>query len=152
MSTKVIAIGNILMGDDGIAIRILNSIKPVLDKYNVESFAAETDIDYVLSHIRNEDFIIILDALLASENDCNIGSAVIIPFEDYFNSYGKYTGITQHVLNIFKLIKINRIHIKGFIIGIKIKSIEFSPGISSYLEDNLSSVADNVLDIIIPQI
>lgn len=148
MSTKVIAIGNILMGDDGIAIRILNSIRPVLDKYNIESFVAETDTDFFLSEIYEEDFIIILDAFLASENDNNTGSTVIISFEEYFNSYGKYTGITQHVLSIFQLIRINRINIKGFIIGIKIKNIEFSPRISSYLENNLDFISDNVLDII----
>lgn len=148
MSTKVIAIGNILMGDDGIAIRVLNSIRPVLDKYNIESFAAETDTDFFLSEIHEGDFIIILDAFLAPENDNNTGSAVIISFEDYFNCYDKSTGITQHVLNIFQLIRINRINIKGFIIGIKIKNIEFSPRISTYLENNLDFICDNVVDII----
>ncbi|HWT26636.1 MAG TPA: hydrogenase maturation protease [Mobilitalea sp.] len=62
MSVKLAAIGNVLMGDDGIAIAIAKKIEPELNRMGIEVVYGETDVGYCISVVDASDDIIILDA------------------------------------------------------------------------------------------
>ena len=62
---KVFGIGNILLKDDGIGVRLARNIKRRVDKDNIneiEVFIGETDYLYCLENINDDEFIIILDS------------------------------------------------------------------------------------------
>lgn len=62
MSTKLLAIGNVLMQDDGIAIYLAKSLQAELEELGVEVIYGETDTWYGISQIKDKDRILILDA------------------------------------------------------------------------------------------
>jgi hydrogenase maturation protease len=59
MLIKCIAIGNRIMGDDSIGIRVTQEILPSLKKDKIEVIFGETDVDYALSKIEDGDFLFI---------------------------------------------------------------------------------------------
>lgn len=143
MAIKVIAIGNILMGDDSIGIRVLESIGDSLKSYGIEVIAGETDFQYCLSEINDDDYIIILDAAMLERQ---AGTITIIPLEEY-NCHKKYC--TAHSNSLLDFLYTYHKDIKGFIIGIEIEKISYDLNISRNLELLLEEISLNVLNTVI---
>lgn len=59
---KLIALGNVLMEDDGIAIYLAKEIEKELLEMGIEIIYGETDIGYCISSISEKDYLIVLDA------------------------------------------------------------------------------------------
>lgn len=49
MKNKVIAIGNILMGDDGVGIAVVEKIRHELEQDNIQVIIGETNFNYCAS-------------------------------------------------------------------------------------------------------
>ena len=62
MSIKCIAIGNRIMGDDSIGIKVLEELTTKLEKEKLEVIFGETDIEYALSKIEDSDLLFIIDS------------------------------------------------------------------------------------------
>lgn len=139
MKIKVIAVGNTLMEDDGIAIVVLEKLKEKLIKRNVEVIIGETDFGYCISSIDDGDFVLFIDAVYCGKKP---GEITVIPLEKYKYKKKYYT---QHSYSIFDLIKLYFKIINGYIIGIEIEEISFSYGLSSTLENNIDMISENVL-------
>jgi hydrogenase maturation protease len=67
MDIKAIAIGNPLMGDDGIALKVAEQLSDSLEKLGVEVIIGETDIDYCISRIDENDKLIVIDGSCRGE-------------------------------------------------------------------------------------
>jgi hydrogenase maturation protease len=139
MEPKVIAIGNILMKDDGIGIRVAETIKDNLEKCGLEVIIGETDFEYCISKIEEGDFIYILDA---SYSDKIPGEITVIPIENYRHEGKQYS---QHGYSFLNMIFLYYKDIKGYIIGIEISEIDYDLNLSDNLWSSLKEISENVL-------
>lgn len=139
MRIKVIAVGNTLMEDDGIAIVVLEKLKEKFIERNIEVIIGETDFQYCISSIQDGDFIFFIDAVYYGKKP---GEITVIPLEKYQYKKKYYT---QHSYSVVDLIKLYFKDVKGYIIGIEIGEISFSYGLSSTLENNIDIISENVL-------
>lgn len=144
MNIKVIAIGNILMGNDSIGIRAVKKIKSYLRAYGINTIIGETDFQYCISMINDGDFIFIIDAACVG---IELGDITVISLDEY--DYGIENCCTQHSCSLLNLINIYHKNIKGYILGIEVKDIVCSLNISSDLEKLLDSISFNVLNKIL---
>lgn len=140
MSIKVIAIGNVIMGDDGIGIRVLEKIRNRLEERGMECIIGETDFDYCISKISKEDFIFIIDAAYCGKN---IGDVTVFSFEEY--DLMKY-GISQHGICLYNMLPLGLRAVKGYIIGIEIKNVNFSILLTKEISDKLDDICENVIN------
>lgn len=147
MSIKVIAIGNCLMGDDGVGIRILEKIEGSLKEHGMKTFIGETDFEYCLSIINDNDFIFVIDAAILGKRS---GEITMISFDDYKFQTNDYTH-TQHLYSLLDLIHIYRKAVKGYVIGIEVeaKNINYSLKLSVNLEEALGDISLKVLNRIL---
>lgn len=139
MGVKVIAIGNILMGDDSVGIRVLKHIQSSLKAFGIKSFIGETDVQYCISIIEDNDFIFIIDAAMLGERT---GDVTVISLGEY--RYYKI-GYNQHSNSLLDMVYTYHKHIKGYVIGIEVKNIECSLDISTNLELSLEVISLNVM-------
>jgi len=138
MTIKCIAIGNRIMGDDSIGIKVLEKLEPQFTKENIEVVYGETDIDYALSKIDDGDILFIFDSTYFSKVP---GTLTFTPMEDAIMQKQVYS---QHQPSLISLLKTYKKSISGFIIGIEIKEIGFSLELSDTLERKLSKICDEV--------
>lgn len=142
---KVIGIGNLLMGDDGIALKIIDSIKRKVKQLDLEiqCIKAETDFDFALDNIDDGDFIFILDGMLM---DLESGQVIKVPLTQGKNLAADSLSI--HSISLLTLISQCNLIIEGFIIGIQVKEVKFSLEVSSELRDKFQQICDKVYTII----
>ena len=62
MNVKLIAIGNKLMGDDGIALLIAERLRTFFGENGIEVILGETDFEYCMDKVEEGGLILILDA------------------------------------------------------------------------------------------
>ncbi|WP_265210411.1 hydrogenase maturation protease, partial [Clostridium sporogenes] len=123
--------GNILMGDDGIAIEIAKNIQGFLKKNNIEVIIGETDFEYCLSNIKKDDFLFILDAGYYGKK---IGDITTLSLDNY-TSHKK--GYTQHSYSFIDLVKLYYKETKGYILAIEVSNIDYNLEISKELKANM---------------
>lgn len=146
MKVKVIAIGNVLMEDDGIGIEVLEKIKDKLKDKNIEVIIGETDAEYCISQIEDGDFIFIIDASCSEKPP---GTITVVNIKNY--SY-KRKYYTQHNYNVVDLIKLYNKSITGFVIEIEVSSVSFNFGLSFELQKKLDQVSSQVLKSILSKV
>ncbi|WP_278320954.1 hydrogenase maturation protease [Clostridium tetanomorphum] len=134
--------GNMLMGDDGVGISVGKNIKDKLKGKNIEVIIGETDFEYCISKIKDDDFIFIIDSII-SEKEC--GSITVIPMKDYIYNENLYS---QHGCNILTALNLYNKNIEGYIIAIEIEEIKFHFGITKSLEDKLGYISNDIVKII----
>lgn len=142
MSNKVIAIGNVLMGDDGIGVIVTEKIRDELEKMGLEVIIGETDVNYCISSINREDLIFIIDA---ADCNCRTGEIGVFTIKN-FNTLKK--GHTQHSFGVLELLKIYFPELNGYIIAIQIYNTSFKLGISNVLEENIEEIGKQIVNII----
>lgn len=142
MAVKVISIGNILMGDDGVGIRVGERIKYYLEDRNIEIITGETDFQYCVSKIQQGDFLFILDAAITGKEP---GDITVIPIENYIYKGNLYS---QHGCSLITLINLYKKEVKGYIIAIEVQEIKFSLELSSLLQSKLNNITKEIIEII----
>ena len=140
MTIKVIAIGNTLIGDDSIGIRVLEKIESTLNISCIETYIGETDFLYCISAINDCDFIFIIDAAMLEKE---IGTINLIPLEEY--RFYK-NGYTQHSNSLLDLIYSYHKEVVGYAIGIEVDHIDYDLNLSKNLQLLLEDISLNVLN------
>jgi hydrogenase maturation protease len=144
MNTKVIAIGNPIMSDEGIAIKVAENLKQSFKTNNIEVIIGETDVDYCIDNIKEDDFLFIVDATYYGIVP---GSLTLIPLNKSIpyltDSY------SQHELSLINELKKNGNIPLGYIIGIEVDEIKFDPNLSVSLTKKFDKICSKVQHIII---
>ena len=142
---KIFGIGNILLGDDGVGVRVVEKIKEEIKNISedIDVIIGETDYLYCLNQIEEDDTIVIIDSTYL---DINPG------YVSYFdlkgcNKFIKYFN-SQHESNLVKSILIENLNIKGYLIGIEIDKVDFSLELSKAIKDNFYNICLDVLKYI----
>ena len=143
MGIKVIAIGNRIMGDDGVGIEVAEYLRGFFIENGLEVIIGETDIGYSLSRINAEDFVIILDA---SYKGGNIGDVSVIPLREAMSRREKF--YTQHQPNLIKWLYIYKIKVTGVVIGIEVKDVCLKLGLSPRIKEIFPEICMEVKKII----
>lgn len=139
MSMKVIAIGNTLMEDDAIAIEVARKIEEELLEKGIEVIYGETDFEYCISMVREEDYIFILDAAHFGKEP---GKVTFLPINNFvFNK----TGYTQHSYSFLDLLKLFYPDIQGVICAVEIHEVECGYGLSPRLQEKLKDISQEIL-------
>ncbi|WP_035288281.1 hydrogenase maturation protease [Clostridium sp. KNHs214] len=145
MVKKVIAIGNRIMKDDAIGILIGEELKDDLEKLDFEVILGETDVDYCLSFIDKEDFILILDCTLYGIQP---GKISILDIKGNNNFFEK--GYSQHQLSLVKLLNSYSMkNVTGYIIGIEGLDVSYGTELSKELLENFHNIKKQVFNKIV---
>lgn len=140
MSLKLIAIGNVLMKDDAIGIKVAEEIEIELLKLGVNVIYGETNIQHCISSIEKDDYIIILDSAYYGKS---IGEITI---EDIDKFTSKKVEASQHKYSFLDLLKLYYPNIKGIILGIEVEEIYLDIGLSNNLKKSFKSISNNILN------
>jgi hydrogenase maturation protease len=125
---KLIAIGNRMMKDDGIAITVVEKMMDKLKEQDIEVIIGETDYQFCFYSLRDDHFTIILDAASSGGEP---GSIHIYSLQEAIESYQK--GYSQHDISLLDLIGFYSKPSKGYLIAIEVKDIDFGVGLSETL-------------------
>lgn len=139
MSIKIIAMGNVLMKDDAIGIEVTKEIEEKLLEKNIEVIYGETDIQHSIFSIREDDYIIIIDAARFEKNP---GEIMFLSLNNFASNK---KGYSQHSYSFLDLIKIYYPNIQGEIYAIEVKNVEFGFGLSLVLQEKLKMISEQIL-------
>ena len=142
MKIKLIALGNVLMGDDGIAMAVADKLEEKLTGIPVEVISGETDIGYCMSMIREQDYLILLDAATMGKRT---GEITEIPFQNY-QMDGNST--TPHGLRITDYLKLCFPKQEGTVLSIEVSEVKFSTALSSEMENKISDISDDIFHFV----
>lgn len=141
MKIKVIAIGNILMSDDGIGIAVVEKIKHELEEDNIKVIIGETDFNYCASMIEEKDFIFIIDGAYFGKKPGEITLCSIKEYRSFKKEY------SQHSYSLLDLIDLYYKDVEGYIVGIEISNVDFNLGLSDTLKNDLQIISQKTIDI-----
>ncbi|WP_026889006.1 hydrogenase maturation protease [Clostridium beijerinckii] len=137
---KVIAIGNVLMRDDGIGIEVAKKIESKLLEKNIKLIYGETDVQYSIASVKEDDYIFILDAACYGKSP---GEITRLKLDDFVS---KKKGYSQHSYNFLDLLKLFYPNAKGQIYGIEVNDVEIGFGLSEELQEKLEVISKKILD------
>lgn len=136
MGTKgIIGIGNLLRGDDGVSIKIVEKLREEKLPSDVEIFDAGTNEMKILHILKNLEKVIIVDAVIMGEKP---GTFVFFEPEEV-----KSLNISRnpHNYNLLEILKISdeldEKPKKIFIMGIQPKKTSMKMGLSNELEEKI---------------
>lgn len=144
MDIKLIAIGNKLMMDDGIGVRIAEKIRKDLANKGIKVIIGETDFEYCLNNIDDGGFLLILDSTYFGKPPGSISLISLNELEIY-----KQSLYSQHQMNLIDMLNIYKKDITGWFIGIEIGKVDLGVNLSDCLESNFNKMCDKVKKIII---
>jgi hydrogenase maturation protease len=133
------------MGDDGIGIRIIEYLKKDLEAIGIEVIIGETDVEYCLSQINNEEFLIIVDSSLYGTKP---GTVTV---NDINTAIDSCYNFSQHQMSLIKLLHSMEgdRKVRGVVIGIEVFDIKFSIELSRVLETKFEVIAREVYKAIV---
>lgn len=140
---KAMGIGNRIMMDDGIAIAVMESIRNKLESMGIEVIIGETDFQLCFHLLKEDDFVIILDAVYSGAEAGNIH---IYKLQDAITAYGETN--FQHDISIFDLMRLYSKPLRGYLIGIEIAEAEFGYELSEALKGKLDGICFEIERII----
>lgn len=139
----VIGIGSMIMMDDGLGARVAGAIQDLLQEHDITVLIGETDVQYCLDAIKQDNFLIIIDAMAQGAEP---GSVEIIPLQDVIKSHGKL--YAQHDYSLIEAVALNYAEIQGYFIGIEPGDIRFGFDLSDSLKIRFDSICERVSNII----
>lgn len=129
--------------DDGIAIAVLEKLKNGLEEVGIEVIIGETDFQFCFHKLKEDDFVIILDAAYSGQAQ---GSVHLYELQQAIAKYGKTD--SHHDMNIFDLMRLYSKPLKGWLIGIEIAEFGFECGLSEALKVKFDSICIEVERVI----
>ncbi|WP_258879951.1 hydrogenase maturation protease [Clostridium estertheticum] len=144
MGKKVIAIGNSLMMDDGVALLILDKIRKRLEEKSIESIMGETDVEFCFSLLNEIDVFYIMDSTYYGNVP---GTLTFKNLDDIKKTKDQSRSI--HSLGLIDLINMYNMDIKGYFIGIEISNIDINLGLSNILQGKVEDISQKVMSFII---
>ena len=140
----VIGIGSLVMRDDGIGARVVRTIENELQKQDIASFVGETDFQCCFDQIKQDDFVIIIDAMIQGKEPGNID---VMLLSDALKNRGKLR--TQHEFSLFDLIDLHNPEAQGYFVGIEAAEIGFGFELSKSLKEHFKQICADVLNIVL---
>lgn len=142
---KVFGIGNILLGDDGIGVYVVDKIKnsKLELKENIEFIVGETDFLYCINEIHKKDLVIIIDSTYLGKT---CGSISLFNFKECNKFILKSK--TSHEENLLNILIKEKPYINGYLLGIEIEKVEYSLNLSNNLFNKFEYICNDVLNII----
>lgn len=131
------------MMDDGIAIAVLENLKNNLESMKIEVIIGETDFLFCFNQLKEDDFVIILDAEYSGAVPGSIHSYKL---EDAITAYGETN--FQHDMSVFDLMRLYRKPLKGYLIGIEIGETGFGCELSEALKSKFNNICLEIEKII----
>lgn len=142
MAVKLIALGNVLMMDDGIAVTLAEDLEPELIESEIEVVYGETDIQYSISLVKEEDYIIVLDA------SC-IGKAPgLITKLPLYENNTFHPSSFQHSFSFVDLLKVYYPKLNGFILAVEAADIKPCYGLSKILIEKKNEIEAELIEVI----
>jgi hydrogenase maturation protease len=145
MSIKIIAIGNRLMGDDGAAIHIIEKLSRSFEECGMEVIIGETDFQYCLSKIEEDDYIIIIDATWFGIKP---GTVTVNSLKNIYKLNGNQSLFSEHGYSFIKALETSYKAIDGIIVGIEGKKFDFTLSLSSGIEASFDNICNKVQETI----
>jgi hydrogenase maturation protease len=139
MSIKLLAIGNVLMEDDGIAIFLAAALEDRLHELGMEVIYGETDISYSISGINDGDIVFILDA---AKQGITAGEVSLYNMEERKLDQGNIYG---HNVSVMDLISRFYPECRCYILTVEVYEVDFHYGLSSCLMDMISDIAHKII-------
>lgn len=143
MKIKCIAIGNRIMGDDSIGIKVLEELSLELEKEKIEVIFGETDIDYSLSKIEEGDMLFIIDSTYF---DIVPGTVTFTHIEKAIKRQRQI--YSQHQPSLISLLETYKKSVKGYILGIEVEKIHFCLDLSETLDEKFISICEEIREFI----
>lgn len=142
---KIIAIGNSLMGDDGIALKVIDSIEEEIERLylGIKCIKAETDFDFALDNIEDGDYLFILDSTLLGLECGEITQIPLGEMRRYLNN-----SLSIHNMNLLSLIDHFKIKVRGFILGIEVEKVNFNLDISKEIKESFEEICRKIYTIV----
>ncbi len=127
------------MKDDGIAIAVAQELKNSPLSQSIEIIIGETDSYWCFDQINRNDFVIILDALYP---DMLPGSVHVFSLNKALAQDSNCTG--QHDMSIIDLMRIYKLNLNGYIIGIETAEVELGYDFSNSLARKFDKICADV--------
>lgn len=139
----VIGVGNRIMRDDSIGVRVADALAEKTQPDNLRFLAGETDVEYCLAQLPWADECIIIDGSFLGAEPCTVTA---FSLEEIFGQ-----SRTVHSFHDFDLIhgmKREGLEKKGLLISIEVAEIGFSTALSDLLEKGFGKIVGRVWEII----
>ncbi len=133
-----------MMGDDGVAIEVAEHLFNSLSELGIEVIIGETDTDYCMAHIGEDDVLIILDAGYSGRAVGKVWSLSLLEALQTANVCS-----WQHDADLINAIKIEGLKISGLLICIEVSDICFRWGLSNELKCGLLEICNEIKSMII---
>jgi len=133
----LIAVGNRLMMDDGVALAVAERLEERLRELNIKVIFSETDCESSLFMLNEDDFVIILDAMCTGAQP---GSVSFFSLEE---TKVQLIADSQHDLGIIELIKLYNLRVKGYFVGIEAAEIGIGDELSPQFRDKLPQICSH---------
>lgn len=146
MSIKIIAIGNRLMSDDGVAIHVIEKLIKKFEKDSIDIIIGEVDFQYCLSRIEEGDYIIIIDATWFG---IKVGTVTVNSLKDIYRINANQSLLSQHGYSLIKALEIYNKAIEGIIVGIEGEKFDFDLSLSSDIEACFDNICIEVYETIL---
>lgn len=138
---KIFAIGNIILGDDGIGVKVMEFIGAQLESYSKEVKVLIVGIDYIycLNEINKEDTVILVDSTYFGIEPGRV-SVLNLKECDKFISPCR----DMHSENLLRVLREEYREIAGYLVGIEVEKVNYSLELSKTLKDNFSEITKKV--------
>lgn len=138
---KVFGVGNILLGDYGIGVRVLENLKERIESLgdDVDIIIGPTDMLYCVNKIKDNDEVIIVDSTCFMTRPGLVIVKYLSECDEFINY--DYSLYKESLVSILR--KENR-DVKGYFIGIEISNVDYSEGLSKLLKKKFKDICDRV--------
>ncbi len=138
---KVFGIGNILLCDDGIGVRVAENLKEEIEALgdDIEVIIGKTDVLYCINKIEEDDEVIIIDSTYFMTRP----GAVTVKSLDRCDEFINYD-YSPHEESLLSLLRKERRDVKGYLIGIEISHIDYSEELSKILNRKFKDICSRV--------
>ena len=140
---KVIAIGNILLSDDGIGIKVINRLRNKIEKLSEDIEVILAGIDYYefLEELGDDDYLIIVDGAYLNNETGQVCKYTLEECDSFLQNT-----CSDYDINLIKILRSERRKIKGSVITIEIGRIEYSLKISNELRKKFNEICGEVFE------
>lgn len=139
---KLMALGNIMMGDDGAAVHIISLLEEKLCEMGIEVIYGETDIGYCITRISEGDSLILVDA---GPPGVSPGKVSLFYMDDRVE---KLNGKSHHGISLLDILPLYFPGIPYVILTIEAEKVELCNGLSQALNSKISRISKVILELI----
>lgn len=138
---KVFGIGNIILCDDGIGVRVAENLKEEIEALgdDIEVIIGKTDVLYCINKIEEDDEVVIIDSTYFMTRP----GAVTVKSLDRCDEFINYD-YSPHEESLLSLLRKERRDVKGYLIGIEISHIDYSEELSKILNRKFKDICTRV--------